>query len=100
MIRAAIVGLGWWGQNLVNSVRDSAAIRFSVAHTRTRPTAAAFCADAGLRWTDSLDAILGDATLYSRQDMVEASWGVVKPIQEVWHRPQTSWRGEPSSHFS
>jgi glucose-6-phosphate 1-dehydrogenase len=32
-----------------------------------------------------LDAILGDATLYSRQDMVEASWGVVKPIMEVWH---------------
>src|SRR5260221_14430247 len=31
-----------------------------------------------------LDAILGDATLYSRQDMVEASWDVVKPIMEVW----------------
>ncbi|HTM51808.1 MAG TPA: glucose-6-phosphate dehydrogenase [Bryobacteraceae bacterium] len=31
-----------------------------------------------------LDAILGDATLYSRQDMVEASWSVVKPIMEVW----------------
>ena len=31
-----------------------------------------------------LDAILGDATLYSRQDMVEASWSVVKPIQEAW----------------
>jgi glucose-6-phosphate 1-dehydrogenase len=32
-----------------------------------------------------LDAILGDATLYSRQDMVEASWSVVKPIMEVWN---------------
>jgi glucose-6-phosphate 1-dehydrogenase len=31
-----------------------------------------------------LDAILGDATLYSRQDMVEASWSAVKPIMEVW----------------
>jgi glucose-6-phosphate 1-dehydrogenase len=31
-----------------------------------------------------LDAILGDATLYSRQDMVEASWGAVKPIMEAW----------------
>ena len=31
-----------------------------------------------------LDAIEGDATLYSRQDMVEASWSVVKPIMEAW----------------
>jgi glucose-6-phosphate 1-dehydrogenase len=31
-----------------------------------------------------LDAIIGDATLYTRQDMVEASWSVVEPIQDVW----------------
>jgi glucose-6-phosphate 1-dehydrogenase len=31
-----------------------------------------------------LDAIVGDATLYTRQDMVEASWSVVEPIQNVW----------------
>jgi glucose-6-phosphate 1-dehydrogenase len=31
-----------------------------------------------------LDAIIGDATLYTRQDMVEASWAVVEPIQRVW----------------
>jgi glucose-6-phosphate 1-dehydrogenase len=31
-----------------------------------------------------LDAIEGDATLYTRQDMVEASWEAVKPILEVW----------------
>jgi len=31
-----------------------------------------------------LDAIIGDATLYTRQDMVEASWSVVEPIQSVW----------------
>jgi glucose-6-phosphate 1-dehydrogenase len=31
-----------------------------------------------------LDAIIGDATLYTRQDMVEASWTVVEPILEVW----------------
>src|SRR4029077_11376907 len=31
-----------------------------------------------------LDAILGDATLYQRQDMVEASWSVVTPITEYW----------------
>ena len=27
-----------------------------------------------------LDAITGDATLYTRQDMVEASWSAVQPI--------------------
>jgi glucose-6-phosphate 1-dehydrogenase len=32
-----------------------------------------------------LDAMIGDATLYTRQDMVEASWSVVEPIQNVWH---------------
>ncbi|MBV9742463.1 MAG: glucose-6-phosphate dehydrogenase [Acidobacteriia bacterium] len=31
-----------------------------------------------------LDALIGDATLYTRQDMVEASWKVVEPIQNVW----------------
>jgi glucose-6-phosphate 1-dehydrogenase len=31
-----------------------------------------------------LDAILGDPTLFSRQDMVEASWAAVMPILEVW----------------
>ena len=31
-----------------------------------------------------LDAITGDATLYTRQDMVEASWSVVEPIQKLW----------------
>ncbi len=32
-----------------------------------------------------LDAIIGDATLYTRQDMVEASWAVVEPILQVWN---------------
>jgi predicted dehydrogenase len=60
MIRAAIVGLGWWGQNLVNSVRGGESLRFTTAHTRTAATAAGFCTDAGLRWVGSLDEILAD----------------------------------------
>ena len=58
-----------------------------------------------------LDAMIGDATLYTRQDMVEASWTVVEPIQNVWREdrcrlsqlrrgnagarrpPTTCWRG-------
>jgi glucose-6-phosphate 1-dehydrogenase len=31
-----------------------------------------------------LDAISGDATLYTRQDMVEASWSVVQPVLDYW----------------
>lgn len=31
-----------------------------------------------------LDAMTGDATLYTRQDMVEASWKVVQPIMQAW----------------
>jgi glucose-6-phosphate 1-dehydrogenase len=31
-----------------------------------------------------VDAMVGDATLYTRQDMVEASWKVVEPIMEDW----------------
>lgn len=30
------------------------------------------------------DAMAGDATLYTRQDMVEASWAVVEPILNFW----------------
>ncbi len=63
MIRAAIAGLGWWGQNLVNSVRESQTIRFTAAHTRTQATAAAFCAEASLRWVESLDTILADKNI-------------------------------------
>ena len=29
-----------------------------------------------------VDAMVGDPTLYTRQDMVEASWQIVKPILE------------------
>jgi predicted dehydrogenase len=60
MIRAAIVGLGRWGQNLVNSVRGADTIRFTTAHTRNRAAAAGFCTGAGLHWVGSLDAILAN----------------------------------------
>src|SRR5262249_49298251 len=31
------------------------------------------------------DAMAGDATLFQRADMVEASWKVVAPVLDVWH---------------
>jgi glucose-6-phosphate 1-dehydrogenase len=30
------------------------------------------------------DCMVGDATLFQRADMVEASWGVVNPVLDVW----------------
>ena len=38
-----------------------------------------------------LDAISGDATLYTRQDMVEASWQVVQPILDYWSTQKFSF---------
>ncbi len=63
MIRAAIAGLGWWGQNLVNSTRNSTTFRFTAASTRTRQTAEAFCREQNLRWTADLDTLLGDPAI-------------------------------------
>ena len=64
MIRAAIVGLGWWGRTLVNSVQGkSPAIRFTAGHSRTRSSAEAFCAENGIALKDDLEAILGDPAI-------------------------------------
>ena len=61
MLRAAIVGLGWWGETLVDAVRDSAAVRFTAASTRSRSERdQAFCRDRGLKLADSFEALLQD----------------------------------------
>jgi glucose-6-phosphate 1-dehydrogenase len=33
-----------------------------------------------------LDAMLGDASLFTRADEVEAAWGIVWPLNETWRR--------------
>ncbi len=43
-----------------------------------------------------LDAIVGDATLYTRQDMVEASWAVVEPIHNVWRESKLNFPNYPA----
>ena len=49
MIRAAIVGIGWWGRTLVNAVQGkSSAIRFTAGYTRTPNSAEAFCSENGI----------------------------------------------------
>ena len=61
MIRAAIVGIGWWGRMLVNAVQGkSAAIRFTTGYTRTRATAEGFCAEHSIALANDLDALLAD----------------------------------------
>ena len=46
-----------------------------------------------------LDALIGDATLYTRQDMVEASWAVVEPIQHVWRSKQWDFPNYPAGSW-
>ena len=49
MIRAAIVGLGWWGKTVVESAEGSDAIRFVAGATRTvTPDTEAFAKKNGL----------------------------------------------------
>jgi hypothetical protein len=61
MIRAAIVGIGWWGRMLVNAVQGkSAAIRFTAGYTRTRATAEGFCAEHSIVLANDIDALLAD----------------------------------------
>jgi len=61
MLRAAIVGLGWWGKTLVTSVQDkSDAMRFVLGATGSRAKAEEFCRDQGVRLVDDYDQVLAD----------------------------------------
>ncbi len=62
MLQAAIVGLGWWGQTLVEAMAGAAgALRFVAGTTRTAsPAAQAFAAAQGLRLVPSYEALLAD----------------------------------------
>lgn len=61
MINAAIIGLGTWGRNLVNSVQGgSDAIRFVAGATRTAAKAAAYAREKGFPLHDSYEKALAD----------------------------------------
>ncbi|MBI3042220.1 MAG: Gfo/Idh/MocA family oxidoreductase [Betaproteobacteria bacterium] len=61
MIRAAIVGLGWWGKTIVDAVQGkSDQITFVAAHTRTRAKAEDYCREKNLDLRDDLRAVLKD----------------------------------------
>lgn len=61
MLRAAIVGIGTWGQNLVASVQDkSERIRFVAGATATPAKAAEFCRRNEIALADDYQAILSN----------------------------------------
>src|SRR5262245_39904597 len=62
MLKAAIVGLGWWGKTLVEAVQqDSPEIRFVAGTTRTvTPDVQAFAAAQQLRLAENYEALLAD----------------------------------------
>ena len=61
MINAAIIGLGRWGQNLVNSVQGkSDRIRFVAGATRTVAKAEAYAKERGFPLYDSYERVLAD----------------------------------------
>jgi len=62
VIKAAIVGLGWWGKTLVESAENSEAIRFVAGATRTvTAEVGAFTKQRGLKLAPNYDALLADA---------------------------------------
>ncbi|MCG8542603.1 MAG: Gfo/Idh/MocA family oxidoreductase [Alphaproteobacteria bacterium] len=64
MLNAAIIGLGRWGQVLVESVQGkSEAIRFTAAVTRTPSNAQAFADKHGLPLDDDYAAVLNDPSI-------------------------------------
>jgi predicted dehydrogenase len=62
MVRAAIVGLGWWGKHIVRRLQGSEKIRL-VAALETSDAHAAFAADHGLRFTTEWDDVLSDPAI-------------------------------------
>src|SRR6516164_4588515 len=62
MIKAGIVGLGWWGKTLVESAEDSDVIKFVAGSTRTvTPEVETFAKQKGLHLTASYDNMLHHA---------------------------------------
>ena len=62
-VKAAIVGLGRWGELLVSSVDDSDIIQFTAAVTRTPAKVESFCADRDIKLSDQLDDVLNDGSI-------------------------------------
>ncbi len=88
MIRAAIVGLGWWGRTLVESVQGTSdVVTFTKGATRTRsPEVEEFASASGFELADGFEAVVADPdvdavvlatphSLHSQQVIAAASAG-------------------------
>ncbi len=60
MIRAAMVGLGWWGRHIIGLLEDSESIRIDRATSRTPQKHADFAAETGILLVDSFEQVLAD----------------------------------------
>ena len=67
MINAAIVGMGWWGRTLVESVQGSSSkIQFVAGATRTKsPEVQAFAETNKLKLVDAYDDLLTDPNVHA-----------------------------------
>jgi predicted dehydrogenase len=57
MIRAALVGLGWWGQHMIRRLQGSSELIIAVA-VDTNPTAASFAAEHGIEFSSDFATVL------------------------------------------
>jgi len=62
MLNAAILGLGWWGRTIVQTMRASEALRVA-AGVDPAPHAAAACAELGIRHLPDFAAALADPAI-------------------------------------
>jgi predicted dehydrogenase len=88
MLRAAIVGLGWWGQELVRSATDSTCLRFTRGVTLEPEQAQAFADEHGLLLCTSYEEVLADAEIDA----------VVLATPHSLHRPQIEAAAAAQKH--
>jgi predicted dehydrogenase len=63
MLNAAVIGLGWWGQRLVQAVQGSDLIRFARGVTLEPELAGEFAAKHGIAISTSLEEVLADPAI-------------------------------------
>ena len=62
MVRAAVVGLGWWGQHIIRRVKGSDALRIATA-VETNPEREAFAREHGVAFASDLRDVLADPAI-------------------------------------
>src|SRR5262249_19706626 len=88
MLNAAVIGLGWWGKELVRSVNDSRLIRFSRGVTLEPDAAREFAKKAGLAIGTSYEEVLADRSIDA----------VVLATPHTLHRPQVEAAAVAGKH--